>query len=205
MFTGNCIAVPILTPPGRKRQGFSCESGCLFICFSAPGSHASADGLLDRDRLPLAFTHSQRCTPLPSLVRMDNDFRQGRIRFHHAGIQIFDINWPGRRDERGHGSCLRGAIGAAAGAAAGKRSPATFRIVATLMVSALAIFTQWENQRFDLIHAFLRVGQKNIPCYLSIPLIRSASGVRQHDSPCAEGRTIPKQMESLVHRFSGLE
>lgn len=57
---------------------------------------------------------------------------------------------------------VRGAaLGAAAGAAAGRMSAATFRIVATLMVaSALAIFTQWENQRFDLIHAFLRVGQK---------------------------------------------
>jgi hypothetical protein len=36
-----------------------------------------------------------------------------------------------------------------------------FRVVAMLMVAcALAIFTKWENQRFDLIHAFLRVGQK---------------------------------------------
>jgi hypothetical protein len=36
-----------------------------------------------------------------------------------------------------------------------------FRAVAMLLVAcALAIFTQWENQRFDLIHAFLRVGQK---------------------------------------------
>src|SRR6266496_2807211 len=36
-----------------------------------------------------------------------------------------------------------------------------FRVVAmVLLSSALAIFTHWKNQRFDLIHRFLRVGEK---------------------------------------------
>jgi hypothetical protein len=57
---------------------------------------------------------------------------------------------------------VRGAaIGPAIGAAAGKMSPPIFRVFATVLVaSALAMFTQWENQRFDHIRALLSVGQK---------------------------------------------
>jgi hypothetical protein len=57
---------------------------------------------------------------------------------------------------------VRGAaIGPAAGAAAGKMSPVTFRVFATvLMASALAMFTQWENQRFGRIPTLLSVGRR---------------------------------------------
>ena len=58
---------------------------------------------------------------------------------------------------------VRGAaIGAAIGAAAGKRSPPIFRVFATILVaSVLAIFTQWENQRFGSVPAsLLSIGQK---------------------------------------------
>jgi hypothetical protein len=53
------------------------------------------------------------------------------------------------------------AIGAAAGVAASTMPASTFRIVASLMVAfSLAIFTQWENQRFGRPGALLNVGQK---------------------------------------------
>ena len=53
------------------------------------------------------------------------------------------------------------AIGTDAGAAPSKMSPRIFRVVATLFVaSALAIFTQWENQRFGTVQALLNGGQK---------------------------------------------
>jgi hypothetical protein len=58
---------------------------------------------------------------------------------------------------------VRGAaIGAAIGAAAGKTSPPIFRVFATVLVaSVLAIFTQWENQRFGSVPAsLLSIGQK---------------------------------------------
>jgi hypothetical protein len=38
-----------------------------------------------------------------------------------------------------------------------------FRVFATvLMASGLALFTQWENQRFGVIRAWLNVGQKTL-------------------------------------------
>ena len=58
---------------------------------------------------------------------------------------------------------VRGAaIGAAIGAAARKTSPPIFRVFATVLVaSVLAIFTQWENQRFGSVPAsLLSIGQK---------------------------------------------
>ena len=57
---------------------------------------------------------------------------------------------------------LGAAIGAAIGAAAGKTSPPIFRVFATVLVaSVLAIFTQWENQRFGSVPAsLLSIGQK---------------------------------------------
>ena len=58
---------------------------------------------------------------------------------------------------------VRGAaIAAAIGAAAGKTSPPIFRVFATVLVaSVLAIFTQWENQRFGSVPAsLLSIGQK---------------------------------------------
>ena len=57
---------------------------------------------------------------------------------------------------------VRGAaIRAALGTAAGKMSASTFKIVGTLLVAfSLAIFTQWENQRFGRPRALLNVGQK---------------------------------------------
>jgi hypothetical protein len=59
---------------------------------------------------------------------------------------------------------VRGAaIGAAIGAAAGKTSRPIFRVFATVLVaSVLAIFTQWENQRFGSVPAsLLSIGQKS--------------------------------------------
>jgi hypothetical protein len=52
--------------------------------------------------------------------------------------------------------------GAITGAAAGKMWPQIFRIFATILVaSVLAIFTQWENQRFGSVPAsLLSIGQK---------------------------------------------
>jgi hypothetical protein len=51
--------------------------------------------------------------------------------------------------------------GAITDAAAGKTWPQIFRIFATILVaSVLAIFTQWENQRFGSVPALLSIGQK---------------------------------------------
>lgn len=59
------------------------------------------------------------------------------------------------------GRARSAAIGTDAGAAPSKMSPRIFRVVATLLVaSALAIFTQWENQRFGTVRALLNGGQK---------------------------------------------
>jgi hypothetical protein len=59
--------------------------------------------------------------------------------------------------DRGRG----GAIGAIIGAAAGKICVPIFRIFAPILIAfALAIFTQWENQRFGHISALLSIGQK---------------------------------------------
>jgi hypothetical protein len=56
-----------------------------------------------------------------------------------------------------------GAIGAAVGAAACKMSPPIFRVFATVLVaSGFAMFTQWENQRFDPIHAWRNSGLKTL-------------------------------------------
>jgi len=56
-----------------------------------------------------------------------------------------------------------GAIGAIIGAAAGKMCVPIFRISAPILIAfALAIFTQWENQRFGRVHAFLNSGQKSL-------------------------------------------
>lgn len=53
------------------------------------------------------------------------------------------------------------ANGTDASVAPSKMSPRIFRVVATLLVaSALAIFTQWENQRFGTVQALLNGGQK---------------------------------------------
>ena len=59
---------------------------------------------------------------------------------------------------------VRGAaIGAAVGAAMSKMSPPIFRVFATILAaSALAIFTQWKNQRFDHISTMLGIGQKTL-------------------------------------------
>jgi len=55
----------------------------------------------------------------------------------------------------------RAAIGAAIGGDAGKMSPPIFRVFATVLVaSLLAVFTQWENQRFGSVPALLSIGQK---------------------------------------------
>lgn len=59
------------------------------------------------------------------------------------------------------GRARSAAIGTDTGAAPSKMSPRIFRVVATLLVaSALAIFTQWENQRFATVGALLDGGQK---------------------------------------------
>jgi len=59
------------------------------------------------------------------------------------------------------GRARSAAIGTDAGAAPSKMSSRIFRVVATLLVaSALAIFTQWENQRFGTVRALLNGGQK---------------------------------------------
>lgn len=50
---------------------------------------------------------------------------------------------------------------AAAGAVVGKKSPVMFRAFATVLVAfGLAVFTQWENQRFGRVRALLNSGQK---------------------------------------------
>ena len=50
---------------------------------------------------------------------------------------------------------------AAAGAVVSKKSPVIFRAFATVLVAfGLAVFTQWENQRFGRIRALLNSGQK---------------------------------------------
>ena len=55
------------------------------------------------------------------------------------------------------------AIGAAIGAAIGKMSPRIFRVFATILVaSALAMFTQWENQRSGRARALLSAQQKSL-------------------------------------------
>jgi hypothetical protein len=55
------------------------------------------------------------------------------------------------------------AIKAAAGAMRGNTSPVMFRAFATVLVAfALAVFTQWENQRFGRIRALLKSGQKTL-------------------------------------------
>ena len=59
------------------------------------------------------------------------------------------------------GPARSAAIGTDVGAAPSKMSPRIFRVVATLLVaSALAIFAQWENQRFGTVRALLNGGQK---------------------------------------------
>lgn len=59
------------------------------------------------------------------------------------------------------GGARSAAIGTDAGVVPSKMSSRIFRVVATLLVaSALAIFTQWENQRFDTVRALLNGGQK---------------------------------------------
>jgi hypothetical protein len=69
-----------------------------------------------------------------------------------ASIEFAAIN-------RGRG----GAIGAIIGAAAGKMCVPIFRISAPILIAfALAIFTQWENQRFGHVHALLNSGQKSL-------------------------------------------
>ena len=52
---------------------------------------------------------------------------------------------------------------AAAGAVVGKKSPVIFRAFATVLVAfGLAVFTQWENQRFGRIRALLNSGRKTL-------------------------------------------
>ncbi|PYK50901.1 MAG: hypothetical protein DME20_03290 [Verrucomicrobia bacterium] len=74
---------------------------------------------------------------------------------------------------------VRGAaIGAAVGAAASKMSPPIFRVFATILVaSALAMFTQWENQRFGRNPALLNSGQK------TLHVIQAFRSLDLHPSP----------------------
>jgi Glycine zipper len=87
---------------------------------------------------------------------------------------------------------VRGAaIGAAAGAAAGKMSPSTFRIFAMLVVaSSLAIFTQWENQRFGRVRASLNVGQR------TSHVIQAFRSLDLHPAP---GSTILVKGNPFIH------
>ncbi len=63
-----------------------------------------------------------------------------------------------------------------------------FRVVAMLLVAcALAIFTHWENQRFDLIHVFLRVGQK------TSHVIQAFRSLDLHPAPGSTILLLPKE------------
>jgi hypothetical protein len=71
-----------------------------------------------------------------------------------------------------------GAIGAIIGVAAGKMCVPIFRISAPILIAfALAIFTQWENQRFGRVHAFFNSGQK------SLHVIRAFRSLDLHPLP----------------------
>jgi hypothetical protein len=72
----------------------------------------------------------------------------------------------------------RAAIGTGVGVSAGRMSPPIFRVVATILVaSALAMFTQWENQRFGRVRALLSAGQK------SLHVIESFRSLDLHPAP----------------------
>jgi hypothetical protein len=69
-------------------------------------------------------------------------------------------------------------IAAAGRAAVCKKSLSIFRVFATvLMATGLALFIQWENQRFGIIHAWLNVGEK------TLHVIQAFRSLNFHPSP----------------------
>ena len=69
----------------------------------------------------------------------------------------------GARDDE---SCPMGSIGTAVAAVAGKMSSPMFRAFATLLVACgLAVFTHWENQRFDRVPALLNSGRRRFALF----------------------------------------
>jgi hypothetical protein len=69
-------------------------------------------------------------------------------------------------------------IGTAAAAVAGKMSPSMLRAFAVLLVACgLAVFTQWENQRFDRVSALLNSGQK------ALRVIQALRSLNLHPAP----------------------
>jgi hypothetical protein len=97
-----------------------------------------------------------------------------------------------------------GSIGALIGASAGKMPSRIFQIFATILVaSALAIFTQWRNQRFGLIPVFLSIGQKTshvIQAFRSLDIHPSSGSVilLKPESRFYQQRYYPVFVASLV-------
>ena len=116
--------------------------------------------------LPLAFIPPRggACLYLP-LFRLGNDFWQSRI-----GLDYDDLEGPILIGQR---------VAAAASARPDKLSLRMFTTSATALVACvLAIFTQWENQRFGRIAAFLGIGEKTshvIQAFRSLGLHPAAS------------------------------
>ena len=71
-----------------------------------------------------------------------------------------------------------GPSGTGVAAVADKMSPPMFRAFATLLVACgLAVFTQWENQRFDRVPALLNSGQK------ALRVIQALRSLNLHPAP----------------------